>query len=409
MSTVLQIYEAIDRLAPFSLSMDFDNTGILVGDRQKKVGRALLALDCTKEVLRQAKELGAQLIITHHPIIFHPIKRVNEDSLVYHLLRSDIAVISAHTNLDIAQGGVNDLLAKRIGLSDCRGLQPMDAQGTFFLGRIGSLPEGMEPQQFAQYLKQRLGAPSVKFAAADRTVKTVALCGGAGRRWGPGLLVGLTALISLWMGSQTIYYHLFKTFLTLFSLTKMAMVAGAFGDMAVGEILLNWFPILMMAVPVVLAFLFRNRVCSGRPLLSRMPLKWVGLAAAVSRLSKNMKSRDAAVRALNQQLREGLKAFPEVEINSPDSAVPEVLNFSENCIKSETMLAFLAEEQIYVSSASACGRGQPSHTLAAMGRSPLAIDTAIRVSFCADNTPEDVDAFLNRFEDGMKHLQRIRR
>ena len=141
MSTVLQIYEAIDRLAPFSLSMDFDNTGILVGDRQKKV---------------------------------------NEDSLVYHLLRSDIAVISAHTNLDIAQGGVNDLLAKRIGLSDCRGLQPMDAQGTFFLGRIGSLPEGMEPQQFAQYLKQRLGAPSVKFAAADRTVKTVALCGGAG-------------------------------------------------------------------------------------------------------------------------------------------------------------------------------------------------------------------------------------
>lgn len=113
MSTVLQIYEAIDRLAPFSLSMDFDNTGILVGDRQKKVERALLALDCTKEVLRQAKELGAQLIITHHPIIFHPIKRVNEDSLVYHLLRSDIAVISAHTNLDIAQGGVNDLLAKR--------------------------------------------------------------------------------------------------------------------------------------------------------------------------------------------------------------------------------------------------------------------------------------------------------
>ena len=90
-------------------------------------------------------------------------------------------------------------------------------------------------------------------------------------------------------------------------------------------------------------------------------------------------------------------------------AVPEGLNFSENCIKSETMLAFLAEEQIYVSSASACGRGQPSHTLAAMGRSPLAIDTAIRVSFCADNTPEDVDAFLNRFEDGMKHLQRIKR
>ena len=145
-----------------------------------------------------------------------------------------------------------------------------------------------------------------------------------------------------------------------------------------------------------------------RPGTENLPYA-MGLAAAATRLAKTMKSRDAAVRALNQQLRAGLSAFPEVVINSPDTAVPEVLNFSENCIKSETMLAFLAEKQIYVSSASACGRGLPSHTLAAMGRDPLAIDTAIRVSFCADNTPEDVDAFLNRFEDGMKHLQRIKR
>ena len=145
-----------------------------------------------------------------------------------------------------------------------------------------------------------------------------------------------------------------------------------------------------------------------RPGTENLPYA-MGMAAAATRLAKTMKSRDAAVRALNQRLREGLKAFPEVEINSPAGAVPEVLNFSEHCIKSETMLAWLAEEQIYVSSASACGRGQPSHTLAAMGKDPLSIDTAIRVSFCGDNTPEDVDAFLNRFEDGMKTLQRIRR
>lgn len=145
-----------------------------------------------------------------------------------------------------------------------------------------------------------------------------------------------------------------------------------------------------------------------RPGTENLPYA-LGLAAAVNRLAKTMKSRDTTMRALNQRLRDGLSAFPEVVINSPADAVPEVLNFSENCIKSETMLAFLAEKQIYVSSASACGRGQPSHTLAAMGRDPLAIDTAIRVSFCAENTPEDVDAFLERFEDGMKHLQRIRR
>ena len=145
-----------------------------------------------------------------------------------------------------------------------------------------------------------------------------------------------------------------------------------------------------------------------RPGTENLPYA-LGLAAAATRLAGSIKSRDKAVRALNDRLRAGLSVFPEVEINSPAGAVPEVLNFSENCIKSETMLAHLAQQQVYVSSASACGRGQPSHTLAAMGRDPLAIDTAIRVSFCADNTPEDVDAFLERFEDGMKHLQRIKK
>jgi cysteine desulfurase len=143
-----------------------------------------------------------------------------------------------------------------------------------------------------------------------------------------------------------------------------------------------------------------------RPGTENLPYA-VGLATAANRLAKTMKAREATVRALNERLRAGLAAFSDVELNTPAGAVSEIVNFSENCIKSETMLAFLGERQIYVSSASACGRGQPSHTLTVMRRSPLAVDTAIRVSFCADNTPEDVDAFLNRFEDGMKTLQRI--
>ena len=144
---------------------------------------------------------------------------------------------------------------------------------------------------------------------------------------------------------------------------------------------------------------------SGTPTVALAASLETALEAAVGELP----ARTARVKEANAFLRDALSRYPKVHINSPENAVPEVLNFSEMCIKSETMLAFLAEEQIYVSSASACGRGQPSHTLAAMGRDPLAIDTAIRVSFCADNTPEDVDAFLNRFEDGMKHLQKIRK
>ena len=180
MSTVTHIYDAIDRLAPFWLTMDFDNTGILVGDRNREIACALLALDCTPAVVEQARQLGAQLIITHHPVIFHPLKRVNEDAVVYQLIRSDIAVISAHTNLDIAQGGVNDALVNAIGLRDCRGLELLNEQTGAWLGRVGTLPEPLSPEAFAAHVKSCLNAASVKFAAAPRAIHTVALCSGSG-------------------------------------------------------------------------------------------------------------------------------------------------------------------------------------------------------------------------------------
>lgn len=180
MSTVTHIYDAIDRLAPFWLTMDFDNTGILVGDRNREIACALLALDCTPAVVEQARQLGAQLIVTHHPVIFHPLKRVNEDAVVYLLIRSDIAVISAHTNLDIAQGGVNDALVNAIGLRDCRGLELLNEQTGAWLGRIGTLPEPLFPEAFAAHVKSCLNAASVKFAAAPRAIHTVALCSGSG-------------------------------------------------------------------------------------------------------------------------------------------------------------------------------------------------------------------------------------
>ena len=107
------------------------------------------------------------------------------------------------------------------------------------------------------------------------------LCGGARERAAPWLLVALTGLVSLWMGSQIVYYHLFKTFLTIFSITKMAMVAGAFGNMAVGQVLMNWFPILMMVLPVVLALVFRQRIVAGPALIRGDRLRWFGVGALV--------------------------------------------------------------------------------------------------------------------------------
>ena len=170
MSTVFDLYSAIDQFAPFSLSMDFDNTGILVGDRHQPVSKVLLALDCTMDVVNYAKEIGAQLIITHHPVIFHPIKRVNEDSVVYHLIRSQIAVISAHTNLDIAEGGVNDVLAQAVGLQNISGLELLDPAAQSYLGRIGTLSNSISASEFAALVKESLHARSVKFADAGNKI-----------------------------------------------------------------------------------------------------------------------------------------------------------------------------------------------------------------------------------------------
>ena len=177
MSTVSQIYEAINELAPFSLTMSFDNTGILVGDRTRTIKKALLALDCTMDVLEEAKKIGAELIITHHPIIFHPMKRINEDSVVYHLIRNDIAVISAHTNLDIAEGGVNDALSEAIGLKNCAGLEALE---NGYLGRVGRLSETFTAKKFAVKVKEALHASSIKFADAGNPIQKIALCSGSG-------------------------------------------------------------------------------------------------------------------------------------------------------------------------------------------------------------------------------------
>lgn len=132
----------------------------------------------------------------------------------------------------------------------------------------------------------------------------------------------------------------------------------------------------------------------------------VGIAAAASRLFGSIPARQKAAAALNAQLRKGLAALPGAVINSPDDAIPQLLNFSlEGGPRSETMLHYLETKKVYVSSGSACSKGAASHTLTAMGLPAERIDTALRVSFCADNTPEDVNALLEGLEAGLKTLQ----
>lgn len=118
MTTASKINEYIDRIAPYDTAMGFDNPGLLVGDPDASVKKALVALDITTDVVKEAKSVGAELIISHHPVIFQPLKRLLKDSVPFQLAAAGITAICAHTNLDMAKGGVNDTLARLLEVAD---------------------------------------------------------------------------------------------------------------------------------------------------------------------------------------------------------------------------------------------------------------------------------------------------
>jgi len=133
----------------------------------------------------------------------------------------------------------------------------------------------------------------------------------------------------------------------------------------------------------------------------------VGLGLAAAKGYQAMRTRSQHIQALNRRLREGLARLPGIIINSPENAVPEVVNFSTGCINSQTFINYLNTRGVLVSGGSACDKGEPSHTLEAMGCDDRIIQTALRVSFCDDNTDEDVDALLDGLYNGLQSLQHI--
>lgn len=180
MTTVYDIDRAIHSFAPFDTAMSFDNVGTLVGDRNAAVTKVLVALDVTKAVVEEAAAFGAELIVSHHPVIFSPLKRLTADSVPYLLAQKGIAVISAHTNYDLAPDGVNFCLAKSLTLTDVVPFQLDDKTG-LALGLVGTLPgDGLSPASFAAFVKEKLHCGGVKYTQGSRPVKRVAVGCGAG-------------------------------------------------------------------------------------------------------------------------------------------------------------------------------------------------------------------------------------
>ncbi len=186
MATVRDVYDYLDTLAPFDLQMSFDNGGFLVGRGDRTVTKILIALDITEEVAEEAALLGAELIVSHHPVIFHPVKEMTDASptgrKLLALAESRIAAICAHTNLDAVAGGVNDALAQSLGLRDTAllhqdGVDPGGAP--YGIGRVGEIAGEMDCAQFAAFVKETLGANGVRYVDGGSPVRRVAVGGGS--------------------------------------------------------------------------------------------------------------------------------------------------------------------------------------------------------------------------------------
>lgn len=183
MVTVKNIFDFIDSFAPFESQSNWDNSGLLVGDKSKEVNRIVVCLDLTNDTINKAISAGADLIFSHHPVIFHPIKSVCKGDYVYKLIQNNISVISAHTNLDLANGGVCDVLSNVIGLSD---IKPLEETGELSFIRIGKI-SSFTPQKFAKHVASSLET-TVRLASANKTINNVAVCGGSGCSFIPELL-----------------------------------------------------------------------------------------------------------------------------------------------------------------------------------------------------------------------------
>lgn len=176
MTTVKNISDYIDSIAPYSAKCEWDNCGILIGDKDKTVKKIGFALDMTSEVLADAIEKNVDLIITHHPIIFRPQKNFLKGNLAYEIAVSGISAISAHTSFDCANGGVNDVLCELLEITNKEGVP--DDECPVPMARIGEI-EPMTSVDFAKKVADVLGT-TCRVADCDNLIKKVAVCGGSG-------------------------------------------------------------------------------------------------------------------------------------------------------------------------------------------------------------------------------------
>ena len=185
MTTVADILKFVETLAPRTMKMDWDNVGLLCGSKSTPVTKILVALDPFEHVCTEAARWGAELIVTHHPMIFRPLPNVTDETSIGRgimtLIRNGISAVNAHTNLDQAPGGVNDVLAKRLALVNVEVLSPCgttESGDSWGLLRAGEVPE--QPlDAFLNRVKILLGCEGLRYVNGGRPVRRVCVGGGS--------------------------------------------------------------------------------------------------------------------------------------------------------------------------------------------------------------------------------------
>ena len=199
---VSDIVNFVESLAPRSMKMDWDNVGLLCGSRSTPVTRVLVALDPFEHVCQEAADWGAQVIVTHHPIIFRPLPNITDETTIGRgirtLIKHDISAINAHTNLDQAPGGVNDVLARTLELENIRVITPCgEVEGQpWGLLRLGEVKE-QDLSDFLSSVKENLRCEGLRYVDGGRPVRKVAVGGGAcGDGWKEALAAGCDTFVT---------------------------------------------------------------------------------------------------------------------------------------------------------------------------------------------------------------------
>ncbi len=187
---IKEVTDLIETFAPLSYQASYDNAGLIVGRADTIVEGLLLAVDVTQEVIEEAKRVGANLIITHHPIVFHPLKRFNSatyvERCVEEAIRSGIALYACHTNLDSAPDGMSWRLAATLGLTNLELLEPTSSVEGVGYGVVGELKEPISFDLYMESIAAKLSLNALRHSQViERPIKRVALCTGSG-----GSLIG---------------------------------------------------------------------------------------------------------------------------------------------------------------------------------------------------------------------------